>query len=63
MARTGSGGTHYYFQYVPGINNSAGKIGVDIDIRGQGGYGIVPPSKNGAGSYEWLERNSYRCRP
>jgi hypothetical protein len=45
--RTGGGGTHLYFQH-PGhtIPNSAGKLGSGIDIRGDGGYVIAPPSRH-----------------
>ena len=43
--RTGSGGLHIYLRW-PGqpIRNSAGKIAPGIDVRGDGGYVIVPPS-------------------
>jgi hypothetical protein len=43
--RTGSGGLHLYFRW-PGqpIKNSASKIAPGIDVRGDGGYVIVPPS-------------------
>ncbi len=42
---TPSGGFHYWFKY-PGqhIQTSAGKIGQGLDIRGDGGYVIIPPS-------------------
>ncbi len=43
--RTRSGGRHYCLQYVEGIGNSSGSLPVGIDIRGEGGYVIVPPSK------------------
>jgi len=42
--RTRRGGRHQYFQWEPGIDNSTGKCGVGLDIRGEGGYVIVPPS-------------------
>ena len=42
--RTRRGGRHLYFLMEPGIGNSAGKIGSGLDIRGEGGYVIVPPS-------------------
>ena len=54
--KTGSGGFQYFFSY-PGtkIKNSAGKIGKDIDVRGDGGYVILPPSHHPSGNdYEWL---------
>jgi DNA-binding transcriptional ArsR family regulator len=44
--KTGGGGFHHYFNYPAGreIRNSAGKVGPGLDIRGEGGYVIVPPS-------------------
>lgn len=50
---TPSGGKHYYFKLRDGelIRNSAGKIGRGIDVRGEGGYVIAPPSFNAAGIY------------
>jgi hypothetical protein len=42
--RTRSGGRHYYFQHVDGIRNSPGGLPEGIDVRGEGGYVIAPPS-------------------
>lgn len=44
---TPSGGEHYYFKLPQGISvrNSAGRIGPGIDVRGEGGFIIAPPSK------------------
>ena len=42
--KTRSGGWHLYFTAVPGMRNSASKIAPNVDIRGNGGYVIVPPS-------------------
>lgn len=53
---TGSGGRHYYFFYPEGANirNSAGKLGAGLDIRGDGGYVVAPPSVHACGSeYRW----------
>jgi hypothetical protein len=44
MVRTPSGGLHIYFEYVEGITNSPGGLPKGLDIRGQGGYVLVPPS-------------------
>ena len=42
--RTPGGGLHYYFNYVEGLTNKRGTLPGGIDIRGEGGYVIVPPS-------------------
>ena len=44
---TGGGGAHLYFQH-PGypIPNSAGRLGTGVDIRGDGGYVVAPPSRH-----------------
>src|SRR5512132_609105 len=44
-------GKHLYFAWQPGLNNSAGKLGKGLDIRGEGGYVVVPPSKRPEGAY------------
>lgn len=53
---TGSGGLHLYFRQPTGvvIKNSVGVIAPGIDVRGQGGQGVLPPSlhKNGE-VYRW----------
>lgn len=44
--RTGSGGRHFYFAH-PGqtVRNDAGRrLGAGLDVRGDGGYVIAPPS-------------------
>jgi Bifunctional DNA primase/polymerase, N-terminal/AAA domain len=46
---TGGGGEHYHFAHVPGLRNSAGKIAPGLDIRGEGGYVLVPPSSHVSG--------------
>jgi putative DNA primase/helicase len=45
--RTPSGGSHFYFRATENqtVRNSAGKIGPGIDIRGEGGMVILPPSR------------------
>lgn len=56
ISRTGGGGQHIFFKH-PGIEirNSAGKLGKGIDIRGDGGYVVAPPSIHNNGKrYEWL---------
>ncbi len=42
---TPRGGSHLYFRHPGGeIHNSAGRLGVGLDVRGDGGYVVVPPS-------------------
>lgn len=45
--KTPSGGSHFYFRNPNGqtIRNSAGKIGPGLDIRGEGGFIVLPPSR------------------
>jgi hypothetical protein len=54
-AITGSGGRHIYFaKPFVSIRNSESKIGPGLDIRGDGGYVIAPPSMHVCGAhYEW----------
>lgn len=42
--QTQSGGRHYLFRHVHGVRNSAAKIAEGIDVRGEGGYIVAPPS-------------------
>lgn len=48
-------GMHFYFKYADGIRNTV-KIGNhDMDIRGEGGYVVAPPSINAEGiEYKWI---------
>lgn len=56
--RTGSGGLHYAFLLPAGarITNSRGRLPVGLDIRGDGGFVVAPPSVSGFGPYR-LEVN------
>lgn len=54
--RTGGNGRHLFFSMPQGheIRNSASKIGKGLDIRGIGGYVILPPSSHeSGGTYSW----------
>lgn len=51
-ARTPTGGGHFYFEHAVGISSSQEKLGKGIDVRGEGGSIILPPSH---GLYEWTE--------
>ena len=57
--RTGRLGAHVYFRH-PGagvrIRTSAGALAPGVDVRGDGGYAILPPSLHASGKhYGWLE--------
>ncbi|MDO8396406.1 MAG: bifunctional DNA primase/polymerase [Bradyrhizobium sp.] len=57
-ARSPSGSVHYYFKLPPGveIKNSASSIAPGVDVRGEGGMVVAPPSiKPGRGRYEWTD--------
>jgi Bifunctional DNA primase/polymerase, N-terminal/AAA domain len=52
-ASTPSGGTHYYFKHQADVKNRGG-LEPGIDVRGEGGYVIVPGSVKDDGTYyEW----------
>ena len=49
-AVTPSGGQHFYLAHPGGeIPNSAGRLGPGLDVRGDGGYVVVPPSVAASG--------------
>lgn len=55
MQKTGGGGVQYLWKWNGRqIRNSANKVGRNIDVRGEGGYVILPPSPHPSGrQYEW----------
>lgn len=62
---TGGGGFHFYFR-MPNVDvrNSAGAIGSGIDVRGNGGYVVAPPSLHKSGErYRWSEALHPRVIP
>lgn len=54
--QTGSGGVHFYYRHPGGqLPNSQGRLGQGVDVRGDGGYVVAPPSihpKTGQ-PYQW----------
>lgn len=58
LVGTGSGGVHLYLGHPGGgaqvRNRASSVLGPDIDIRGDGGYVIAPPSRHASGRpYHW----------
>jgi len=66
---TGGGGRHLYFECPEeGLRNSAGTLGPGLDMRGDGGYVVGPPSRHASGKcYEWIEgdpgQSSFKLSP
>jgi hypothetical protein len=60
--KTGGGGLHLYFRAPPGVavvRNSASKLGPGLDIRGEGGFVVAPPSFHASGQpYVWSWTNT-----
>ena len=56
---TPQGGRHFYFKH-PGAGlkvpcDTTGKLGPGIDVKGEGGYAVLPPSRLSAGGkYAWV---------
>lgn len=42
--RTGGGGYHFYFHFDEPLSNSVGRLGPGLDIRGEAGQVVAPPS-------------------
>ena len=57
LVRTGSGGRHFYFAHPGGTvrNDTGRRLGPGLDIRGDGGYVIAPPSRHASGRSYVLE--------
>ncbi len=49
--KTPSGGYHYYFRYIPGLNNMNKILGQNIDFRTSGGYVVFFGSIGNNGQY------------
>lgn len=55
-AKTGGGGEHIFFKTdaAIGIGNSRGKLAKGVDVRGVGGFVVLPPSLHVSGQrYKW----------
>lgn len=54
--RTGGGGRHFFFRHVEHCRNTTELDGLNgIDVRGDGGYVIAPPSLHASGQrYLWM---------
>jgi hypothetical protein len=54
---TGTGGSHFYFRWPEGVevrNNAGTLLGAGLDIRGEGGQVVAPPTLHPCGTrYQW----------
>jgi putative DNA primase/helicase len=57
IRRTGSGGRHFEFLQPPGRPIGNLKLGKGLDVKGAGGYVVVPPSRTDKGSYSHILKN------
>jgi hypothetical protein len=54
VVKTISGGHHLWFKYRGGVRNTV-RVGTKpVDVRGEGGFVVVPPSGEGEHKYEWV---------
>nr|WP_244542014.1 bifunctional DNA primase/polymerase [Afipia sp. GAS231] len=66
MAESPTGSKHCYFKYSAGvkITNSDSKLAPGVDVRGEGGMVLAPPSvKPGVGAYEWINETDIADAP
>ena len=55
IAKSGGGGYHIYIKYTEELKTNVNAV-AGIDIRGQGGYIVLPPSlHHSGGNYEWIK--------
>src|SRR5215204_1738769 len=53
-AISGSGGRHLFFRYPAGFVMPTVRTAIGVDIRGQGGFIVLPPTMHNNGrAYEW----------
>lgn len=55
-ANTGRGMHFYFLDEGRSLKNSVAKLGPGLDVRGEGGFVVAPPSRHENGSgYQWLD--------
>lgn len=52
--KTPRGGYHFYYRYPEKEVRNTTNLFTKVDVRGQGGYVLAPPSKNPNGNYQWI---------
>lgn len=58
QAQSGGGGVHFYYKYPKNFDLfSCTRLLPEMDLRGEGGYIILPPSSHKSGNrYKWIHR-------
>jgi len=63
VAKTARGGKHHYFKYTEPIKTSGFRQGVNIEIKSDGGFIVLPPSVviiyssvGDTGTYSWIKK-------
>jgi len=61
---TPSGGEHFYFAWAGfAVKSSAGTLAAGLDVRGDGGYVVIPPSEVDGRRYEIDEQRGVAAMP
>jgi predicted P-loop ATPase len=61
---TGGGGKHLLFSVTEELRNSAASLGNGVDVRGDGGYIVAPPSIHiSGGTYQWASTDDVAALP
>jgi len=65
VSETGGGGYHIFYRAGDqAVRNSASKVVPGIDVRGEGGYVVLPPSEHESGrGYSWYRSPQTGVRP
>jgi hypothetical protein len=59
VSKTGGGGNHLFYHLAPNTPPIPNRVNVrpGIDVRGEGGYVVLPPSRHASGRpYRWIEK-------
>jgi hypothetical protein len=55
--KTQSGGTHFWYKWRPGVRNTVRIGDKPVDVRGDGGFVVIPPSQIDDKKYEWISKD------